>query len=150
LTMSALHPPVTGCVVNINGRLVTARETGTNHQVMILSTATLSVGGPAATLDGQVVSLGPLGLHLGPSNVAAVSTMTPTWSSASATITPTPSVPLDWLSGLARMSQTSSAAAKPTITYITVKTGASNRQFLSGNNMVLSMALVLGMFFVGG
>lgn len=148
LTMSALHPPVTGCVVNINGRLVTARETGTDHKVMILSTATLTVGGPAVTLDGQMVSLGPLGLHLGPSNIAAVSTMTPSWSSA--TITPSPSLPFDRVSGLARMSQSSSGSAKPTITYIAVKTGAGTRRFLSGNNLLLSLALVLLLFFVGG
>jgi hypothetical protein len=147
LTMSALHPPVTGCVVNINGRLVTARETGTDHKVMILSTATLTVGGLAVTLDGQMVSLGPLGLHLGPS-VAAVSTMTPSWSSA--TITPSPSVSFEWVSGLARMSRSSSGSAKPTVTYITIKTGAGNRRFLSGNNLALSLALVLGMFFAGG
>lgn len=146
LTMSALHPPVTGCVVNINGRLVTAKETGTDHQVMILSTATLTVGGPPVTLDGQQVSLGPLGLHLGPSSVAAISTMTPSLPE----ITPTPSEPLDWLSGLARITQSSNGADRPTITLIPDKTGAGTRQFLLGNNLVMSLGLVFGMFLVGG
>lgn len=147
LTMSALHPPVTGCVVNINGHLVTARETGTDHQVMILSTATLTVGGPPVTLDGQQVSLGPLGLHLGPSSVAAISTMTPPPSE----ITPAPADPLDYLSGLARVTQSSSGGARPTITMVSdKKSGAGNRQSSSGKTLFMSLGLVLGMYFAGG
>lgn len=149
LTMSALHPPITGCVVNINGRLVTAKETGTDHRVMILSTATLTVGGPAVTLDGQQVSLGLSGLHLGPSSVAAISTMTPLFVT-DATATPTPSVPADWLSGLARLTQSSSGVAKPSITLVTDKTSGGSCQSLPGNSLSISLAIVLGIFLFGG
>lgn len=146
LTMSALRPAVTGCVVNINGQLVTARETGTDHQVMILSTATLSVGGPAATLNGQQVSLGPSGLHLGPSSVASISTMTPPLPE----ITPSPPDPLDYLYSLAKTTQHSSGASRTTAPFKPEKTGAGTRQFLMGNNLVMSLGLVMGMLFVAG
>ncbi|KAE9984537.1 hypothetical protein EG328_008565 [Venturia inaequalis] len=146
LTMSALHPLVTGCVVNINGHLVTAKETGTDHQVMVISTATLTVGGPAATLDGQQVSLGPLGLHLGPSSVAAISTMTPPLPE----ITSMPFDPLEFLAGLARASQSANAAAKPTPTSKPDKTGAGTRQFSLGNNLVVSLGIMIGMILIGG
>ncbi|QDS75360.1 hypothetical protein FKW77_002282 [Venturia effusa] len=145
ITMSALNPPVTGCVVNINGQLVTARETGTDHQVMILSTATLTVGGPAVTLDGQQVSLGPLGLHIGPSSVAAISTMTPPPA-----ITPAPSQPPDILPGIARVTPTSSGGAKPMVTVVPPKTGSGTRQFSLGTNLVMSLGLVFGIFLVAG
>ncbi|TLD37455.1 Zuotin [Venturia nashicola] len=146
LTMSALYPPVTGCVVNINGRLVTARETGTDHQMMVLSTATLTVGGPAVTLDGQQVSLGPSGLHIGPSSVAAISTMTPSLPQ----ITPTPTDPLDYLSSLAKATQSTNGGARPTITVVSDKTGDGTRPFLLGKNMVISLGVTMAILFFGG
>lgn len=76
LTMSALHPPVTGAVVNLGGRIVTAIQTSNSiARVLVVGVATMTAGGPAATALGQVVSFGNDGLAMG-GLVAAISTMT--------------------------------------------------------------------------
>ncbi|KAF2429182.1 hypothetical protein EJ08DRAFT_661934 [Tothia fuscella] len=76
LTMSAIHPPITGAVVNMAGRLMTASQTsGPAGKMMVLGSATMIAGGPAETIHGQVVSFGADGVAVG-GLVAAVSTMT--------------------------------------------------------------------------
>lgn len=76
LTMSAIHPPVTGAVVNLAGKLLTATQTsGPGGKMMVLGSATMTAGGPAATIFGQVVSFGADGLAVG-GLVAPITTMT--------------------------------------------------------------------------
>jgi hypothetical protein len=106
LTMSALHPPVTGAVVNVGGRIVTAiQTTGPGGKLLVIGTNTMTAGGPAKTVFGQVASFGPNGFAVG-GLLAAISTMT--YSEA-----PTPTATR--VSGFARFSSVKGFNATSTI-----------------------------------
>jgi hypothetical protein len=137
LTMSAIHPPVTGAVVNMAGKLLTATQTsGPAGKLMILGSATMTAGGPAATVFGQAVSFGADGLAIG-GLIAPVSTMT--YSEVS-----TGGVTQTRVSGFARFS----ATVKPNTTS-QVANAASHGVGISWNILLLETFITATAWLLG-
>ncbi|KAF2398315.1 hypothetical protein EJ06DRAFT_583603 [Trichodelitschia bisporula] len=85
LTMSAIRPVLTGAVLTLHGAVVTATQRGSGAgelgQVLVVGAATLSSGGPAATVFGEHVSYARDGVLVGgkhgtPGTAVPISTIT--------------------------------------------------------------------------
>jgi hypothetical protein len=139
LTMSALHPPVTGAVVNVGGRLMTATQTsGPAGKLLVMGTNTITAGRPAKTIFGQAASFGSDGLAIG-GLIAAISTMT--YSEAT---TPNPLLTGNRVSGFARYSSVQGANATSTVLH---GTGTSTRT--SWTMLLLESFIALLTMFLG-
>jgi hypothetical protein len=139
LTMSALHPPVTGAVVNVGGRIVTATQTsGPAGKLLIIGTNTMTAGGPAKTIFGQVASFGANGLAVG-GLVAPISTMT-----YSEPATPSAALSATRVSGFARFSSVKGAIATSTVLHGTGSSVGTPWAALLLESLVALISVFLG------
>jgi hypothetical protein len=139
LTMSALHPPVTGAVVNVAGRIMTATQTsGSAGKLLIIGTNTITAGRPAKTIFGQAASFGPDGLAVG-GLIAAISTMT-----YSEVTTPSALLTATRVSGFARYSSVKGANATSTVLH-----GTGNSINLSWPILLFEGLFTLLAMFIG-
>jgi hypothetical protein len=138
LTMSALHPPVTGAVVNVGGRIMTATQTsGPAGKLLVLGTNTMTAGGPAKTIFGQAASFGPDGLAVG-GLVAGISTMT-----YSEVTTPTPFLTAR-VSGFARYSSVKGTNATSTVLHGAASSTGTSWAILFFESFVALLSIFVG------